>query len=198
VRNILIFGGSFSPPTLAHEAIARACLALPGFDEVWLLPSGGRADKTISFDDNDRLAMLRLVRVERFAGDSRLVISDFELQLPRPTQTYKTVEALAAAFPDCEFRFVYGADSYAGMPHWPHGRELQKTLPMLVFERGGMSLATAANVLCQPMPTDFASVSSTQVRHVLECGGDLSGLVSPPIARYVQRITKASRPARAA
>jgi nicotinic acid mononucleotide adenylyltransferase len=57
-RKILLFGGSFSPPTLAHEAIIAACLDMKDFDEVWVMPSGDRADKVIAIQDEDRLKML--------------------------------------------------------------------------------------------------------------------------------------------
>src|SRR5688500_12607443 len=98
-RSILVFGGSFSPPTLAHEEILRRCLSLPQFDEVWAMPSGDRLDKTIPAEDEDRLAMLEIVKTERFANNPRLHVSAFELELPQPTNTFDTLHWLRAQFP---------------------------------------------------------------------------------------------------
>src|SRR5215813_4590567 len=99
-RHILVFGGAFNPPTLAHEAIIRECLALPQFDEVWLMPSGDRLDKQISSSDHDRRHMIRLVHQHAIAQHPRLRVSDFELRRSPPTQTYETVYALQQRHPD--------------------------------------------------------------------------------------------------
>ena len=58
---VVVFGGSFSPPTLAHTEIIARCLAVPGVDEVWLVPSGSRTDKNIAVTAADQLAMLKIV-----------------------------------------------------------------------------------------------------------------------------------------
>ena len=77
-RNVLIFGGGFNPPTPAHEAIIGACLEMPQFDEIWLMPSGDRLDKSIDSEDRDRLQMLEIVKSERFGDNPRLHVSDFD------------------------------------------------------------------------------------------------------------------------
>ena len=181
-HKVLIFGGSFSPPTVAHEAIIRACLAMPEFTETWLLPSGDRLDKEVAMSDRQRLAMLELVKKADFASDPRLVISDFELSLPRPTQTYQTVAALKERFPETDFWFVFGADSYLSMPDWPHGAELQRSLHMVVF--GSLARTLPANAHYVKID-EYADVSSTRTRAALARGESLDGLVSPAVARYL-------------
>src|SRR6185369_6587064 len=101
-QRIILYGGSFNPPTIAHEAILQACLALPGFDEVWVMPSRTREDKEITVSDANRLQMLSILQQYAFTGESRLKISDFELKLPAPTRTARTLPALAAAYPGTE------------------------------------------------------------------------------------------------
>ena len=190
-QQILIFGGGFSPPTLAHEAIVRVCLALPEFDEVWTMPSGDRLDKQVAFRDAARMDMLRLARAASFANDPRLVVSDFELKLPRPSQTYSTVEALREAFPHAEFTFVFGADSYESMPSWPRGAELQESLSMVVFGSARRNLP--ANVRYIQI-IEYADISSTQARAALAKGKSLAGMVSPAIADYLAaNVTAESR-----
>ncbi|MGB4966675.1 MAG: hypothetical protein WBO35_00560 [Candidatus Saccharimonadales bacterium] len=61
-RTILIFGGAFNPPTLAHEAIIRQWSSMPGFDEIWLTPSGSRTDKHISITSQQQLVPLGILR----------------------------------------------------------------------------------------------------------------------------------------
>jgi nicotinate-nucleotide adenylyltransferase len=184
-HKILIFGGSFSPPTLAHEAIMAHCLALPDFDELWVMPSGDRLDKTIAMNDQQRLAMLTIVKAERLGNNPRLKISDFELKLPRPTQTYQTIQALEKSFPASKFWFVFGIDSYLSMPTWPHGAELQSRLPVVLFTNSQAELK-AGNVQASfALDEAFKDVSSTLVRQALKTGADLTRFVSPPIAAYL-------------
>lgn len=185
-RTILIFGGAFNPPTLAHEAIIAACLAMPQFDEVWLMPSGNRADKHIAVRGADRLAMLQLVRTHSFANNPRLRISDFELHLPQPTTTYQTVHALQAAYPHTTFWFAFGRDSYMAMPQWEHGRWLQKELPLVIFASGAGEAVHASNVTLLDIPGTFAETSSTLARkNVLQA----RTYVSPAVLSYMAQHT---------
>jgi len=184
---IAVFGGSFNPPTLAHEAIIRRCLELPQFDEVWVLPSGSRADKAIPTNDQHRLEMLHAMHSASFADDPRLVISDFELRLPRPTETRRTIRELAVVYPDAEFWFVYGNDSYRDMPNWPGAAEFMDDIRALVFGEAAY-LPAASDRLCPlPLPAEMSDVSSTAIRAAAVRGGGVGAWVSPAVASYIEQ-----------
>lgn len=197
-QKILIFGGSFSPPTLAHEAIIARCLQLPGFDEVWVMPSGDRLDKTIPLHDDARLALLEIVKSERFADDPRLHISRFEMDTPGLTNTFDTWHALRQQSPEYDFWFVFGRDSYRTMPAWPHGDELRRVLSMVIFGDDAGEIPQAPNVQYVVLDAGLANVSATQVRTALAQGQPITRLVSAPVAGYLQRFTSGfpARPAR--
>ena len=182
---VAIFGGSFNPPTRAHQAIIDACLQRSDIDEVWTMPSGERFDKSYDTTDADRLAMLRLVKDEVFSGDNRLVITDFELQLPRPTQTWRTVEALQRLHPKHRFWFVYGVDAYHAMPSWQKGCELQTTLSMLMIARNGIQVPDAPHI--KPLQVAAAGdISSSLAREYVASGRKLEGLVCDAVAGYIR------------
>ena len=185
MRRILVLGGAFNPPTLAHEAMIARCLALPDFSEVWIMPSGDRIDKTIaSASDQQRLDMLQVVRDKVFAGDPRLMITDFELRLPRPSATHATIAALEAAYPSIQFWFVFGADSYASMPNWPQGAELQKHLTRLVlFDRGDTRSIAHPSALHIALPHELRDISSTAARQA----ADPKRYVGAPVYQYIRR-----------
>ena len=136
MKEIAVYGGTFDPPTKAHEAIIEACLGDVRFDEVWVMPSGQRTDKPDMTSNEHRTAMLGLLATSVF-GSSNLRISDFEMKLPVPTQTTLTTTALEKTNPNCNFWYVFGTDSYYDMPNWEQGDYLQKKLGMLVVERVG-------------------------------------------------------------
>lgn len=183
---IAIYGGAFNPPTRAHEAITRACLELEGIDEVWLMPSGDRMDKRFDLGDTDRRSMLEYVVEEVFGHDPRLKVSCFELDyMPRPTQTYKTVDALVKRYPDNNFKFVFGADSYHDMPNWQEGERLRETLGMLIVPRGGVTIPDAPNVTVLKVPTCEA-LSSTEVRNRISAGQSIDHMVCRGVANYIK------------
>jgi nicotinate-nucleotide adenylyltransferase len=185
-HEIAILGGSFNPPTIAHQAIIAACLKRPEFDEVWVMPSGERYDKDIDASDNDRLAMLQAMKRDVFANDPRLSISDFEMGLPRPSETYRTVGALAAAHADTRFWFVYGADSYQTMPSWRHGDELRAKLSMLVIARPGYAMPESTERIRHlQMPEAVTHYSSTIVREAVRAEQRIEDFVCGAVARYI-------------
>lgn len=180
-----IFGGSFNPPTRAHEAIVRSCLEQPDIESVWIMPSGDRIDKQYSLADTDRLWMLHLMREEVFDDSPRVVISPFELDyLPRPTQTWRTVKLLREYYPGHYFRFIFGADSYWDMPKWEQGEQLQAELPMLLVPRAAAPLPVANNVHMLPVDTAPA-YSSTEVKENLTRGLDISQMVCGAVRSYI-------------
>lgn len=183
---IVVFGGAFNPPTLAHEAIIEALLDLPHFTEVWAMVSGDRIDKHMAVSDEHRMRMLELAMNGVVGRNPRFKISDFELTMPRPTQTYKTIEALERAYPNAEFWFAFGADSYDSILSWPNGAKLRDMLQKLVlFERSDKRAAAHKNTIRLQISNDFKDVSSTELRRLAANGTRLDGLVNNGVAAYI-------------
>lgn len=181
VSRVIVFGGSFSPPTLAHEEIIRQCLALPEFDEVWLMPSADRADKTISASEKDRLAMLQII-TDRI-DNPRLKICDIEYHLQKPTQLNRTVKALTKEYPSTEFTFVFGGDAYHAMPNWEGGAWLQANLSLIVFSEHDPG---ASNVRHIALKGGLAEVSSSQARDLIARGKTATKVIDPTIEKYIK------------
>ncbi len=185
MTEVIVFGGSFNPPTHAHAEVVKNCLEQPEIDEVWVMPSGARTDKAFSTTDQERMDMLHIMKNTVFRGDSRLVISDFELQLPRPTETYQTLGALGMAYPETKFWFAFGADAYRGMPAWENGQEMQDTLPMYLLPRDGDIPPDAPNV--RHLPPLRQETSSTLAREAVVTQQPLEQFVPVAIAQHIQR-----------
>jgi nicotinate-nucleotide adenylyltransferase len=187
MKDIAVIGGTYNPPTRAHEAIFAACLERPDMDEVWVMPSGVRIDKPQMLPDAARLAMLELVKVESFDSDERLSVTDFEQRLPQPSQTYQTTRALRQAYPDNRFWYVYGADAYESMPTWEHGEELRRTIGTLLVPRSGYKLPPESDTIRHvQLPDTFRAVSSTLVRQACQ-DGEPVGLSSPAVLNYIDQ-----------
>ncbi len=184
---IAVYGGTFNPPTIAHEAVIEACLTRPDIDEVWVMPSGERADKAWQTTNEDRLAMLGLVKQTRFGNNDRLQIITHELDAPGATETWTTVQELARQHPEDTLHYVYGADSYLDMPNWRNGLVLQRDTNMLLIPRDGYVMPEEDEQLAHlTLTIPCGAVSSTGARLAAAEGRPLEG-VNPTVARFILR-----------
>jgi len=181
---ILIYGGGFNPPTLAHVEVIKLALKLPEFSQVWVMPCGNRLDKQFAISDDTRLEMLKLVKQEMFNSDPRLQITDFELKLSAPTNTASTLEALELAYTNLKFAFLFGVDSYNQMPSWENGQRLQSELDMVIVNRGNLKLPTRAGITHLKI-TD-TGISSTLVRELAGLGLPIDLMVCPAIDNIIK------------
>ncbi|MDQ5953836.1 MAG: nicotinate-nucleotide adenylyltransferase [Patescibacteria group bacterium] len=184
-QSIIIFGGCFNPPTLAHQEIIKSCLNLPNFKEVWLMPSASGYSKKINTKDTERITMLHLVKHYHFNNNPRLVISDFELNNPHLKETYHTVDALSLKHKTSTFWYAFGADSYTDMPNWGRGKQLQTGLNLIIFKRGKINPPNSNNVI--PLYIfKYSGLSSTKARDAVVNNLNLSNHVSPYIGQYIK------------
>jgi nicotinate-nucleotide adenylyltransferase len=189
LKETIIYGGAFNPPTRAHQAIVQGCIdyAEPRGADVWLLPSANRRDKIIETSRERRVALLEALLQDVMKRTVRVEINTAELDRDATTETYETLQILSEAYPDRMFRWVFGSDSLATMPSWRGGEWLLRNLPMLIAEREGFPCTlTGENAQYLGVKTD--GVSSTEVRRRLGSGETYDDLVSPHVRTLLQNI----------
>ena len=59
------FGGSFNPPTIAHERLAEEIADKFKLDKVYFVPVGNYYEKTDLIDENKRLDMLKSIKTDK-------------------------------------------------------------------------------------------------------------------------------------
>ena len=182
-RRIGIFGGTFNPPHNGHIALAEAFLAQSGVDEVWMMVSPQNPFKAGRqlLDDAMRLEMVQLAVKDR----PRLVASDYEFALPRPSYTYHTLCRLKADYPSCAFSLLIGGDNWASFGRWYRGEEVVRMAPLYVYPRMGEELGDALPERVHVLRAPLVNVSSTEVRQSAARGEDISPLVPPAVADYI-------------
>ncbi|MBK1614053.1 nicotinate (nicotinamide) nucleotide adenylyltransferase [Rubrivivax gelatinosus] len=185
-RRIGLFGGSFDPVHRAHLAFARSALAQLALDEVRWVPAGQPWQKARTLSEaRHRVAMLELAT----AGEPRFVIEDIELERSGPSYTLDTVQALQAREPGAHWVLLIGQDQYAGLHSWHRWRELLAEVELAVAARPGVAPAAEAEVACCPhaiVPLAM-DVSATEIRRRAANGQDITELVPPQVARYIDQ-----------
>lgn len=162
---VAVFGGSFNPPHVGHAMVAGWLGWVGRADEVWLVPAFHHA-----FDKPMAAFERRVAACERLAAlvGPWVRVDPVEAELPTPSYTLATLDALAARHPEHRFRLVVGADAYAQRRLWHRWDELSARYAPIVVGRGPRSAAGAPS---------FPDVSSTEVRRRLAAGEAVDAFV---------------------
>ncbi|MBA4178517.1 MAG: nicotinate (nicotinamide) nucleotide adenylyltransferase [Leptothrix sp. (in: Bacteria)] len=185
-KRVGLFGGTFDPVHNAHVALAHAALQALALDEVRWVPSGHSWQKDRAATPAEhREAMVRLA----MGGEPRFVLDRSELERPGPSYTLDTVRALHAAEPGREWVLIIGQDQYAGLHTWRDWPKLLALVTLAVANRPGTRAAPSAEVLAWPhrvVPLPMLDISATDIRERVARGADISHLVPPQVARYIE------------
>jgi nicotinate-nucleotide adenylyltransferase len=172
-ERLAVFGGSFDPPHVGHVLAASYVLATAPVDRVLVVPTARHAfGKQLSAFEH-RLQMCALA----FACLPGVHLSAIERDLPMPSLTLRTLEALATAHPKSSMRLIIGSDLLHETHAWHAFERVRELAPLIVVERQGYEQAGSD-------APSLPRVSSTEMRERLRTGRSTSGWLAPQVARY--------------
>jgi len=185
-----LFGGSFDPPHNAHLSLARTARDALQLDELrWVVAGqpwqkqGGDRRMTPAAD---REAMVRLA----IGDEPGFVLDRREIERAGPSYTLDTVRELQAAQPHALWFLIIGADQYAGLHSWQGWQELLTRVVLAVANRPDALPPVHPEVLRHArrmVPLPMLDISSTEIRRRVAAGLDITELVPPPVARYIDQ-----------
>ena len=165
-----IYGGSFNPIHFGHTGLATWVLENTDLDEVWLMvsPNNPLKDKSILADEQERLEKAReaIKTLPTSLQGRRVVVSDFEFHLPRPTYTANMMRALANAYPEHEFTLIIGEDNLQIFDKWRESDFLLSHFRIFVYPRHGCPTyeSPQARDLQILKNAPYFDISSTELR----------------------------------
>ena len=168
-----LYGGSFDPPHFGHQFLIHYLLESGLADEVRIIPCNDHPLGKRLSPFAQRAEWCEAL-VKPFHG--RAVVDTIEAELPIPSYSYQTAEALAAAFPDDELRWVIGADAAEQLDQWMESRRLTAVAPLLIVGRQGEAIHP------DQLPLNMPDVSSSEIRQRARQGESLNGFVPHAIA----------------
>ncbi|MBQ0959594.1 nicotinate (nicotinamide) nucleotide adenylyltransferase [Ideonella sp. 4Y11] len=189
-RRIGLFGGSFNPPHRAHLALARVARDTLALDELRWLPAGLPWQKPAGelAPAEHRLAMVRLL----VADEPGCVVDERELQRAGPSYTVDTLTELRAEQPGAELVLVIGQDQYARIDTWRDAAQWRSWVQFAVAARHGQPPQPPADwqagshrLVVLPLPEH--PISATHIRQQVRAGEDITPLVGPEVARYIDQ-----------
>lgn len=185
MRRIGILGGSFNPIHVGHAIIASYIVESGLIDSLWLMvsPQNPLKENSTQASDYHRLRMTELVsrRLEN------VETSAFEFDLPRPSYTIDTLNALQAKFPDDEFYLVIGADNWCLFDKWKSGEEIISKYHILIYPRRGYEIVIPEQYSdrVKAVEAPLIELSSTQIRERLAQMKSVSFFVPESVENYI-------------
>lgn len=167
---VALLGGSFNPIHNGHLKMAMTMLEAFNFDQVWFVLAKAAPLKdqaAVSFED--RKAMIELM----IQDDPRLKLCEIEAELPSPSYTIHTIEALQARY-DHEFAFVIGSDQAQQFHLWKNYKRLLELVKFYEVSRDDEG-ENHSDFIKVPA---LSNTSSTMIRH------GLSNDTHPKVCRY--------------
>lgn len=163
---VLLLGGSFNPPHIAHALLGLAALLVDEAEALWVLPCADHPFGKELAPLPDRLEMCRLT----FSPlGERVAIVDLESALPSPSYTVETLRALHRLRPGIQPVWIAGSDILEDLPRWREPEEMQRLAELFLFPRPGYDDDGRARL-------GFAlpDVASAELRARIARGADIS------------------------
>jgi nicotinate-nucleotide adenylyltransferase len=186
-KELVLFGGSFNPPTASHVQIAQT-LAL-WFTRVVVVPCSTHPFKkgTSEVTPEHRITMVKLA-FENLASNIQLDLSDFGRERGRRTfERQEQYESQGVVWHAIGSDLIAGVhEGRAEVQRWAKEERIWREYRWVIIDRPGSGyLAKDLPPNYELLPEVLPSYSSTQVREQAKRGGSLAGMVPEAVAEYI-------------
>ena len=204
-KSIVVMGGSFNPPTIAHHKLMKAAMEQLGANKGIFVPvsakylqrkmrKAGFPDEVLS--EETRIAMLRAMCEE----DSRLEIEDVEMKHPKGWYTLETMRYVQEKYPGAEVVCLAGSDKLEIFANAHRMIEFTNSFcygvvtrdgddPDAILRKNPEAWARRDRFRTIKAPEGVDGVSSTAIREWLRTGeGDVSDMLHPKVMELVKEV----------
>ena len=190
-----IYGGSFNPPTVAHENIARDILKLEEVEHLVYLPVGDNYKKKSLISANYRYEMLKIILKKLKKDSLDIDINKLEIEASERLYTIESLRILKSQYKN-DLAFVMGTDNVKEFNTWKNPRELLEEFYFIVIERENddvgklISEDELLNIYKDKFiilrNTSYKLVSSTYIRRNLYLDKNIQNYIDFDILEYIK------------
>ena len=144
-NRIVVMGGSFNPPTVAHLELMQAAMEAVDACQGLFMPAAqpyvAKKMKKQRCPKDTLSEALRLAMLESMCKrDERLAVSRVQMLSGEQGYDYEMLEAIQGEWPDAEIYFITGSDKLYILPLWHNIDKLLARFRILVAVRAGDDL----------------------------------------------------------
>lgn len=178
-----LFFGSFNPIHLGHLNIAQYVINEMGLDKVVFVVSPQNPFKTeIELWPAKKRYELTKISIE---GNPNFEVSDIEFNLPLPSYTSQTLEALENNSQGEQYFIIMGSDTLNGLSKWKNPEKIL-TYPILVYPRTKeIENPFPGHENIHIMSCPILEISATAIRKNLKLGKSVRYQVSDRILDHL-------------
>lgn len=136
---LIVMGGTFDPPTIAHRSILRSAMDLIQADLSLIVPSNDFYDKSVwkpNYDPTERQDFqTRRKMLELTFPESRFIISGIEGESKKKMAMIETLSKIRSMYPDADIFLLLGDDNLMQFHRWKEPEKILEIADLIVVER---------------------------------------------------------------
>ena len=184
MKRIVVMGGSFNPPTLAHFKLMKAAVDAVDAETGFFVPVSDAYLKRKMRDSHPPIVLSPELRIRMLAAmcgeDSRLKVCEKEIGTIE-ARTMPTLTSIQEDNPDAEIFSVMGADKMDLITHLSQNRDLLERFRIILYSRDNKALEQTlknsgildthpGRIVVLPQPEGTEDISSSKVRERMLAG----------------------------
>jgi len=201
-KRIVVMGGSFNPPTLAHYKLMREAIDALEADIGFFVPVSDAYLKRKMRHSHPPVVLspeLRVKMLQSMCTDSRMRVCEKEIGTIEP-RTVPTLVALQEEYPDAELYFVMGADKLKLLTHLTEKRDFLKDFRVVLYSREGGAINDKLkgeglltpylnHIVTLPQPEGTETISSSLIRNRMLSGESCQDMMWPDVWELFKEFT---------
>lgn len=206
VNKIVIMGGSFNPPTLAHCMLMRCAIDALQAEAGYFVPVSDAYLKRKMRHSHPPVVLSTELRIKMLQAmcQSDMRVCEKEIGTVEP-RTLKTLKSFKEEFPEYELYFVMGDDKLELLSHLAEKDAFFDTSKAVLYSRNSSGIEEAlrnhkvlsehvGNIFVLPQPEGSAGISSSLVRARMLSGETCKGLLVPSVWEMFKELKPADFP----
>lgn len=187
-----LFGGTFDPIHIGHMILMENVINNLDLDKIYVLPNSNPPHKL----ENKKTALnLRLKMVNETIKDNpKLEINDYDYRDNEIHYTFNTINCFKKTYPNDEFFFIMGEDSFLDIEKWKNYKEILKE-NLIIFKRysnKNFSLISKINQVRKYNKNIYLidnialDISSTLIRNLVKENKSIRYLVNDEVINIIK------------
>lgn len=199
---IVVMGGSFNPPTLAHYRLMKKTIDTLDADIGFFVPVSDAYLKRKMRHSHPPVVLspeLRVKMLQSMCTDSRMRVCEKEIGTIEP-RTMPTLISLQEEYPNADIYFVMGADKLKLLTHLTEKRDFLKDFRVVLYSReGGVIFDTLKgdglltpyldHIVTLPQPEGTETISSSLIRNRMLSGESCQDMLWPGVWELFKEFT---------